>query len=106
MIRCTVPEKNEALVWILPSKIFNKNGCPIAIRTLGGNYDGFARKRFDRTVIGLSLTKIGHRDFNPLCAWPPDIATCIIPDQVTLIDIQHHNRTRPDLAGVRTQEID
>src|SRR5438093_1681586 len=80
MIRCAVPEQNEALVWVVLAKIFNKDGCPITIRCLGWNHDGITRKRFDRTVIGLSLTKIGHRDFDPLCAWSPDIATCIIPD--------------------------
>src|SRR5919205_573141 len=71
MIRCTVPEQNEALAWVVLAKIFNKDGCPISIGCLGWNYDGLTRKWFDRTLIGLSLTKIGHRDFDPLCAWPP-----------------------------------
>src|SRR6266511_647945 len=106
MIRCAVPQENEAFFRVLLAQILHKNGCPRAIRILSWNNYQLSREWFNRAIIRLPLTKIGHWDFNPLRAWSPGIPTRIIPEQMALIDRQHHNRPCCNLCGVSAQEID
>src|SRR5215208_1554736 len=87
------------------AKILNKNGRPVAIRRICWYHNRFTRKWFDGAIIGLTLTKIGHRDFNALRAWSPDISTRVIPKQMTLIDKQDDNRASGNLSGVCHQKF-
>src|SRR6476660_9866547 len=41
MIRCTIPQQYQPFLWVLLSQILNKDGRPVAIRSLSWHNDRF-----------------------------------------------------------------
>src|SRR5215210_1445998 len=53
----------------------------------------FPGNMLDGTIIRLPVTKVRHWNLDALIGFAPYIATCIIPKQMTLVQIQDHNLT-------------
>ena len=50
-------------------------------------------EKVDRSIIGLSLSVVGHRNFDCFATLSPDISTHITPQQMTLIFKQNNQFT-------------
>src|SRR5205814_4134945 len=93
VIRSSTPTDDETLSFKLLAQKLDKDHRPTSISSITGDNDKVARHRINSSIIGLSLTLICNRKFNPLIAWSPYVATGILPNQMAFIDVQYHDRT-------------
>jgi hypothetical protein len=92
VIRGTIPADNETLSFKLLAQKLDKYHGPTSIRTITGDNDEFSNQCINSSIIGLSLMLICDRKFDTSIAWSPYIATGILPNQMTFIDIQYNDR--------------
>jgi hypothetical protein len=89
MIIGPVPDGDQALPWPLAFQPFQILDRVDALPGRVGVDEEVAREHIQGTIIGLPLPGVGQWNFNALVASPPDVATHVVPEQMTLIFHEH-----------------